>query len=150
MESMRFLATFLLFAVAPLFAQRSEEKDVLAAVQKLFDAMAAKDAAGIRSAMLPDSRLYSVRPDAGPAGTPVEDFATRIAGSKEDLLERFTGSPKVSVHGGIAEVWSEYEFLRGGKFHHCGIDTATLFKTPSGWIIASLAFTSETTGCKGH
>jgi hypothetical protein len=150
METMRQLTTLLLFALAPVFAQTSDEKDAVAAVQKIFDAMAARDATMLRSTILPDARLFSVRADGAPAGSAMEDFVTRIASSKEDLLERFTNPPAVSIRGRMAVVWGEYEFLRAGKFTHCGIDSVTLFKTPEGWKIAALTYTVEPTGCKGH
>jgi hypothetical protein len=150
MEAMRLFTTFFVFALAPIFAQMSDEKDIVAAVQKTFHAMAARDAAMIRSTMLPDARLYSVRNDGAPTGTAMEDFVTRIAASKEDLLERFTRPPMVSIRGRMAQVWGEYEFLRGGKFTHCGIDSVSLFKTAEGWKIAALTYTVEPTGCKGH
>jgi hypothetical protein len=112
--------------------------------------MAAHDAAMIRSTMLPDARFYSVR-DAGKASTTTaEDFATRVAGMQGELVERFTSKPKVDVQGRIAYLWAEYDFVRDGKFSHCGIDTATLFKTDDGWKIATLVYTAQTTGCKGH
>lgn len=148
--AMRLLAALLLFAAVPSFPQPAAEKDALAAAQKLFDGMAAHDAAGIRALLLPDARLYSVRNDAAPVATTGEDFAARLAAAKGELLERFTGPPAVSIRGRMAQVWGEYEFLRDGKFTHCGVDTFTLFKTADGWKVASLAYTMETTGCKGH
>jgi hypothetical protein len=75
---------------------------------------------------------------------------SRIASMPGTLLERFTARPRVSIRNRIAQLWAEYEFLHDGKFTHCGIDTATLFKTPEGWKIASLVYTTETTGCKGR
>jgi hypothetical protein len=112
--------------------------------------MAAHDADMIRSTMLPDARFHAVRDAAVPTTTLAEDFAKRIAGMQGALVERFTAKPKVLVQGRIAQVWGEYEFVRDGKFSHCGVDTATLFKTPDGWKIATLVYTMETTGCKGH
>ena len=150
MEAMRQLTTLFLFALVPAFAQTSDEKDTVAVVQKTFNAMAARDAAMLRSTMLPDAHLFSVRADGPPAASPIEDFVTRITSSKEDLLERFTSPPTVSIRGRMAVVWGEYEFLRAGKFTHCGVDSITLFKTPDGWKIATLTFTAEPTGCKGH
>ena len=50
----------------------------------------------------------------------------------------------------MAQVWGEYEFLRDGKFNHCGVDTASVFRTASGWKIASLSYTTETKGCPGQ
>jgi len=147
---MRTIATTLLFVCAATVAQPSDEEAVIATVQKVFDGMAAHDAAAIRSTMLPDARFYSVRDAAAPTTTAAEDFAKRIASMQGTLLERFTARPQVAIRGRIAQLWAEYEFVRDGKFSHCGIDTATLFKTPDGWKIATLVYTAETTGCKGH
>jgi ketosteroid isomerase-like protein len=147
---MRFFKSFTLFLLIPLFAQSSDEKDAIATVQKTFNAMAAHDAETIRATMLPDARLYSVRNEAAPASTAVDDFANQIAALKGDLLERFTSQPRVSIRGRMAQVWGEYEFLRDGKFNHCGVDSVSLLKTAEGWKIATIVYTSETTGCKGQ
>jgi ketosteroid isomerase-like protein len=146
------MRTLVLFALCltPLFCQTSDEKDAIAAVQKLFDAMAAHDAAAIRALMLPDTRFTSVRDEGAPSSTTAEAFATSMGNAKAAYVERFLGTPHASLHGRIAQIWGEYEFLRDGKFSHCGVDTATLFKTPDGWKIAALAFTMETTGCKAR
>jgi hypothetical protein len=146
---MRLIAGLMLFAAVP-FAQASEEQDAVAAAQKVFDGMAAKDAAAIRAVMLPDARLYAVRDDRPPTSTAGDAFAGQIANASGALLERFTETPKVMIRGRMAQVWSEYEFLRDGKFNHCGVDTFTLFKTPEGWKVAAISYTTETTGCKGH
>ena len=148
--TMRLLTTMLLIAAIPVLPQSADEKDAVAAVQKTFDGMSAHDAAMIRSTMLPDARLYAVREDGTSTATTGEDFAGRIASAKGDLLERFTKHPSVSIRGRMAQVWGEYEFLRDGKFNHCGVDSVSLFKTPDGWKIAAIAYTSETTGCNGH
>ena len=149
--TMRLLSLLLLFTLAPLIARASDEKDILATVQKTFDGMAAHDSAMIRSAMLPDARLYSVRENgATGAGTAVGDFANQIASLKVDLLERFTGQPSVSIRGRMAQVWGEYELLRDGKFGHCGVDSVSLFNTAEGWKIATIVYTVEIAGCKGQ
>ena len=57
---MRLLISVLL-ALLPLAAETSDEKDVLAAVRKTFDGMAANDAAKILASMTADARLYGVR-----------------------------------------------------------------------------------------
>ena len=150
-RTMRLLTIFLIATLTPLFAQTSDEKDAVAATQKLFDGMAAHDAAMIRSSMLPDARLYSARDDGAVApSTAVGDFADRIAAIKESIMERFTERPKVLIHGRIAQVWGEYEFLREGKFNHCGVDSFSLVKTAEGWKVATITDTRETAGCKGH
>jgi hypothetical protein len=144
------LAAVLLIGGFTLWAETPEEKDAVAAVQKLFDGMAAKDGAAIRASMLADTRLYAVRENGAPTSASVDDFVKRISGIEGAVLERFTERPKVLIHGRVAQVWGEYDFLRGGKFDHCGVDTVSLFQTAEGWKIATIAYTSETTGCKGH
>jgi hypothetical protein len=140
----------LLLVSLTLLAQPSDEEAVVATVQKTFDGMAAHDAAMIRSTMLPDARLYYVRDAAAPANISAEDFVSRLAAAQGVVLEKFIGKPQVSIRGRMAQLWGEYEFYREGKFGHCGVDTVTLFKTADGWKIASLSYTAETTGCKGH
>ena len=150
MAAMRLLTALLLLIPAYSLAYASDEDDVIATVQKTFDGMAAHDAAMIRSTMLPEARFYFVRDAGAPATTAAEDFTTRIASMQGGLLERFTSRPQVMIRGRMAQLWGEYEFLRDGKFTHCGVDVATLFKTADGWKIAALTYTAETTGCKGH
>ena len=147
---MRIFAALLLIGGLAAWAETPEEKDAVAGVQKLFDGMAAKDGSAIRASMLPDTRLYAVRENGAATSAQVEDFVKRISAIDGAVLERFTGRPKVLIHGRVAQVWGEYEFLRGGKFDHCGVDTVSLFQTAEGWKIAAIAYTSETTGCKGH
>jgi hypothetical protein len=146
---MRLLGLWLLLAGLSQ-AETAEERDARAAVEKLFAGMAAHDEAMIRSAVLPDARLYAIRDTGESTSTTLDDFARRIATMKGDLLERFSATPRVLVRGKMAQVWGEYEFLRDGKFDHCGVDSVSVFKIAEGWKIAAIAYTSEKTGCKGH
>ncbi len=146
----RQLVTVLAFAAILVNAESAEDKEAVVAAQKAFDAIAAHDAPAMRACMLPDARIYYVRDEEPPASTAVADAAIHIAGIKGELLERFIGSPQVTVHGRIAQVWGEYEFLRDGKRSHCGVDSFSLLKTPEGWKIAAIVYTAETTGCSGQ
>jgi hypothetical protein len=147
--AMRPILTLLLCALA-VCAQSADEKDTIAAVQRVFDGMKAHDAGMIRSIMLPDARLYAIRDTGATVSTAAADFATQIAANKSELLERFTARPQALIRGRMAQVWGEYEFLRDGKFNHCGVDSVSLLKTADGWKIAAIVYTSETTGCKGQ
>jgi len=138
------------FGLSASLAETPEEKEAVGVVQKLFDGMAAKSGDAIRATMMADARLYAVRQDGAATASSVDDFVKRITGIQGDVLEKFIGMPKVMARDRMVQVWGEYEFVRGGKFDHCGVDSASLFKTAHGWKIASIAFTSETTGCKGH
>lgn len=127
-------------------ADEGEEKAVLAAIQTLFDGMAAHDAGMIKSAMMPDARLIGVRADR-PAGNVTRDeFAQSIAANQSRLLERIW-EPKVLVRGRIAMIWAEYDFHANGKFGHCGVDTFLMLKTDEGWKATAISYTTETEGC---
>jgi hypothetical protein len=150
---MRLLPLLLALVLATPFVHGSDEEDAaaaIAAVQTVFDGMAAHDAAKIRSVLLPGAQLHSVRSQGEPTLLSLDEFAGRIAGMTGGILERFTSPPKVMVRGRMAEVWGEFEFLRDGKFNHCGVDSAIVFKTAGGWKIATISDTNETTGCPGH
>ena len=147
---MRLLASFLLTTVILLSAQTSDEKEAIAAVQRAFDGIAAHDGALIRSTMLPEARIYAMRDDGTSTNATPEDLINRIAADKNTLLERFTSPPRVLIRGRMAQVWGEYEFLRDGKFDHCGVDSASLFRTADGWQIAAIVYTAEKTGCRGQ
>ena len=150
MEPMRPLTILLLNTMIVLSAQTSDEKEAIAVVQRTFDGIAAHDGDMIRSTMLPDARIYALRDTGAPTGVAVADLVDRIAANKGTLLERFTSPPRVLIRGRIAQVWGEYEFLLDGKVSHCGVDSASLFKTDTGWKIAAIVYTAETTGCKGQ
>lgn len=141
------LLTTLLLAAFWLPAQTSDEKDVIAAVQKIFDGIAAHDGEMIRAVMLPDARIYVVRETGATSSTALADMIASVSNSKVPSSERFTNAPKVLVRNRIAQIWGEYEFRRDGQFSHCGVDIATLFKTAEGWKISSLSYTVERTGC---
>ena len=129
-------------------AQTQDERDVVAVVQKLFDMMAACDAAGARAISMPEGRLYRV---AVGGDTPVrsstfEEFNSSLAKCGAKRLERMW-EPQVRVHKGIAALWAPYDFYLDGKFSHCGIDSFELVKTPEGWQLTGGSYTMEREGC---
>lgn len=124
----------------------SDEQSPTATVQRLFDAMAAHDANAGRALFTEDALLFSVRPDGTAVATPHEKWLERLGASKDAWLERIW-NPKVLEHGTIAVVWAEYDFHLNGKFSHCGIDSFSLLKTATGWKIAAVSDTRETSGC---
>lgn len=144
------LLTICLFVLFSLAAQTSEEKSVLAVTQQVFDGMADKDSAKILVAMTPGALLYGLTSAGAPRATPADQWANRIASAQNKFVERFTKQPMVSIHGTIANVWGEYEFLRDGKFGHCGVDSFNLLKTADGWKVAAIFDTEESTGCPGQ
>lgn len=123
-----------------------EEQAILARVQAVFDAMAAHDSAAAAALVIPEGRLAVSRANGTVSISTLGEFAARLSATKSSLLERMW-SPKVLIRGGMAVVWTEYDFHLDGKFTHCGIDSFQLVKTVDGWKISGLAYTVEPTGC---
>jgi hypothetical protein len=106
MHSMRsFLTAALLAAALAPTAHAAPasgaEQEVIGTVRRLFDAMAARDAAGILALLTPEARIASIRPNQSLSQISGTDFAARIAASKDALLERMW-QPEVRVAGRIA------------------------------------------------
>lgn len=135
----------LAFCSASLALAASDDGPTPAA-QKLFDAMKTHDAAAASALFVPGATLSSVNADGKVSVTPFEKFVQHIGAGKGDWLER-TWNSKVLQQGSIAVVWAEYDFHLNGKFSHCGIDAFTMLQTESGWKIASVSDTRQTSGC---
>lgn len=134
-----FAAVFMMAGLLVLPAAAATEQEVVATVQKLFDAMAARDAAAINSLMTSSAQIVSIRANQAVSSSSATEFATRIGAAKEPLLERMW-QPKVLIEGGLATLWAPYDFHRAGKLTHCGVDSVTLFETADGWKIAGVYF----------
>lgn len=120
----------------------------IAVVQRLFDAMAAQDGAAIREIVLPGTVLTSIRP--GPDGVmklsriPIEDF---IANLKPGFHEEMWSARFARRGMMIATVTAPYEFKRGGKTSHCGVDVFDLVRVDGQWRVASGIWTAEPDAC---
>ena len=147
---MRHIGTVLvgLLAFLTIPRQTSAQDDaaeVITTVQRFFDSMAAKDTAEARQVLMLDATYFSVRD--GPDGTRVRRSTNRayvegLSTQTDDWQERMW-DPQVMVHGGIAVVWTPYDFHRNGQFSHCGVDAFSLVKTDEGWKIAGIVYTVE-------
>lgn len=134
---------------------------VLATVDGMFSAMAAKDAARVRAACLPEAVIVRVgstpveadahAPGGGEAvearQVSVAAFADGIAQAKVDLVERWISPPQVRVEGDLADVWGHYELLVDGDRHHCGVDAIHLVRLEAGWRIAAISYSETPAAC---
>ena len=143
-----FLFVFL-FPLTPANAQADpEEKNILHLVDQFFVALEKQDTLAFRDMFMKDARNYSVR-ELGdsvrirsqlPSGfrfTPGQIVKERMR--KESTLAKIAGR--------IAMVWAPYDLWVNETFSHCGVDVFTFIKTSTGWKIASVSYTMETTGC---
>jgi hypothetical protein len=130
-------------------AAQNPEQEVRAVVDRLFDAMRAKDTTAIRATFHPEFRLAvtSFR-DAAPVVRLVtgDAFIASIGRATERLDERIS-DVEIRVEDNVATVWNRYVFYVGERADHCGIDAFTLVRTTEGWKILQVADTQRREGC---
>lgn len=149
MKHLLFIALALTVLTMPAFAQKDDARDALAVVNKLFDEMAAANAAGILATGIPENILITIRKQ--------RDGKTRVDSVNGEAFTKFftkPGSikevmyaPKVEVDGDWAMVWGRYVFFAGDKLSHCGINQFNLVRTDAGWKIAGGASTIDPAAC---
>jgi hypothetical protein len=137
-------------APAPAHATASDEAAVLAVINAMFAALAAKDPAGIAAATWPEGRATGTFvTDAGVHRATTTDwptFAAGIARIPGKPAERNIG-PHVHVDGDIAMVWTPYEFTLDGRFAHCGTNHLDLIRRDGQWRVLNATWTQRKTGC---
>jgi len=131
----------------------SQEAEVVATVQRLFDALETGDEELLRAVMDPTVVMHfsETRDGATTFGSAtIDGLATRITSSDVPLVERMW-DPTVLVNGELATVWTPYDFYVGADFSHCGIDVANVMNTPDGWRIVALSWTRlQPPACELH
>jgi hypothetical protein len=150
-----FLTVMVTLAILPQAvgapARRDDERAVLDAVQRLFDAFAARDAAATSALLVDEGSFVAIvtREDGGVAYTvtPHTRIVEQVGADSEPWYERIWDA-RVEVHGPLAMVWAPYDFRRGETFSHCGVDALTLIRTADGWKLVSAVYTVEREGCE--
>ena len=143
-----FLAFFLIAGATPAAAdERADRREILAAVQGLFDALAARDPAVVMALVVPEGTIAGHGGRGG--GMWAERWREWADGLREgsERLEERMHRPRVRIRGDMASVWTEYSFYRDGAFSHCGVDLFDMARVAGRWRILNLSFTIEREGC---
>ncbi|MGB7923913.1 MAG: nuclear transport factor 2 family protein [Pyrinomonadaceae bacterium] len=143
---------FFSFTASPLLAQADASKEVMSVVQRLFDAMRAREVATVRAVFIPEGQLVSTSLRDGQPTTRVltiDAFARLVNDAKEPFIERMF-KPKVRVYGDMATVEGRYDFHVGQRLTNCGTNSFQLVRTSGGWKIAHVVSTIQTKGCEGQ
>ena len=129
----------------------SDERAVMVPVDRVFEALAARDGTLILAQVTAQggTTVATERPD----GTRIvrqtnwAEFAAGIKPGPERYEERLR-NPAIEIDGDIAMVWGRYDFLIDGKLHHCGVDHFGLVREAGVWKISSISWSSRTKGCE--
>ena len=122
-----------------------EREAILAAVQGIFDALAAGDGEILREIMHPDVLMHSVERAAdgtrSSSTSTRDELIARLEGSEQVLTERMWDA-EVRVSGDLAMVWTPYDFYVGDDLSHCGADALLLTRNDDeSWKIIALSWT---------
>jgi hypothetical protein len=143
------LAASLVFA-PPLNAQNDHEQEVLDVIAVMFDGLAARDTAKMRTTFAPGTRLVvTTNREGQPAfrAVSIDDFLAHIADPAGPAIEERYYDPEVRIHDNLATVWVSYTFLVNGEVSHCGEDAFQLARGPEGWKIIAIGDTQRREGC---
>ena len=123
-----------------------------AVLTRLFDGMRAADSTAVLAAFHPGARLQSaaVGRDGRPrlVDTPVAAFAHAVGTPHAEVWDERVYDVEVKVDGAMATAWVPYTFYAGTTLVHCGVNSAQLWRGPTGWGIVSLLDTRRRTGCR--
>ena len=150
---MRFLSlTVLALGLVTTAARAQDDRaQIMATLQRMTDGMHNKDTALMRSAFIPDAKLFGMRTrQSGQVATQVlteAQFADFVARDTRASWTERLFEPEVRLDGTLATVWAAYDFHFGSTFSHCGTDAFQLLKTADGWKIVSIADTFQRDGC---
>jgi hypothetical protein len=125
----------------------TQEAAVMAPVNALFAAIAARDGQAVLPHVLADGGVIAadgttVTRRAWPA------WAASITPGVQKYEERLY-DPAIEIDGDVAMVWGRYDFLVDGKVAHCGYDHFDLVRDAGRWKIANVTYSTRTTGCEG-
>jgi hypothetical protein len=116
-------------------------------IQQLFTAMALGDSAAARRMFAPSARVVPMR-----AGTQspltVDQFVGFVATLQPGSWKERIWQPRVESSETLADVWFEYDVVRGASVSQCGWQSVQLTQSPDGWRIISMAFTNSTEKCQ--
>ncbi len=157
---MKLIVFILLISLSPLsqrglFAQDNSKAEVRNVLGILFDGMREGDSSKVRSVFRPEARIYtSFLSQSGErvlkAGS-LDDFLIAIGTAHEEIYDERLSNINIQIDGGIAQVWTDYNFYIGEKFSHCGVDAFQLVLEDSGkWRILHLMDTRRREGCNSN
>ena len=150
---MKNLFTILLVLCASTAFAQTDQEQIKASINQVFDGMRKNDTMLIRQVLYPSCFLKSIGKDKNGAvklqEDPISGWLKSVGTKREGIVldERLTAYD-IKIDGDMAMAWTPYEFYVNDKFNHCGVDVFTMIKTEQGWKIAGIVDTRRKDNCK--
>ena len=147
----RILTAILLIFVGSVLAQTSQEREVMAVVNRVFEAMRTNDSTLLKSCFAKEVRLSTVFIDKNGVtqlrNDELQKFVDAVGAKKSDVYNEPIWNERIQIDGALAAVWVDYAFYLNTTFSHCGVDAFHLIKTNEGWKIFNLVDTRRKADC---
>lgn len=144
-----------LLLLLPLLSTAQSAEDERAAVattiNQLFAGMLAGDSSSVATLLHPNARLQTAGTDnKGQVqlySGDIKAWLTAIASNPAGTLDEQLSSMVIEVDSPLAMAWTDYRFIAGGQFSHCGTNAFQLIKMADGWQIHQVTDTRRREGC---
>ena len=149
---MKKLLTLLMITVVTKSFAQTDEEQIKASINQVFDGMRKNDSSLVHAALHPSCTLKSIGKSKTGEVRLQEDtilsWLKQIGTKREGVVldERLT-SYDVKVDGEMAMAWTPYEFYVNEKFNHCGVNVFTMIKTDIGWKSVGIVDTRRKENC---
>jgi hypothetical protein len=140
------LVALLGFGAVTALAQAVTAGTPVATIERLFTAMNAGDSAAARRAFVPFARVVPVR-GVGAAPLSVDQFAAYVASITPGSWRERIWEPRLETAEPLAQLWFEYDVVRGDSVRQCGRQSVQLIRDAEQWRIMSMAFSTSSAPC---
>ena len=145
------LFLFVLFLFNLIQAQSNEDQ-IIAVIQQMFDGMRANDSTMVKDLFVPGTPMASIftNKDGQVIKRPgsADRFITAVGTPRDVVWNEIIWSYDIKIDDPMAQAWTEYTFYLGDKLSHCGVNVFEMIHLADGWKISGLTDTRRTTGCK--
>ncbi|MBX3146155.1 MAG: nuclear transport factor 2 family protein [Gemmatimonadales bacterium] len=131
---------------APLSAQTEDARAAVVVVERMFDALARGDTAGMRATFVPEGRVVQTGTREGQPFyrvNSIDDFLRSIGSAAGRKLEEKIFEVESRVEDNLAVVWSRYDFFVNGAKSHCGVDSYQLVRVGAEWKLLHIVDTQQ-------
>ena len=146
----------LVLAATPCLAEDTAKVQIQQVVDRFQAAIKAHDGKALGDLFLPESKAWIVamgeptyekvrqkHPEATPFKTGTwQEFVAYVGSTKDPIEERFH-HVRIDTDGTIASVYFDFEFIEAGKVDNRGAETWQLLRTPDGWKIVAMLYSSN-------
>jgi hypothetical protein len=152
MKQIYLFLVVLSFNFSQSFAQdKSNEDEVKATINLLFDGMRKADTTMLRKAFATQNTMQTIAKTTNGKMVVktenVNDFIKSIGAPHKEIYDERIVFTKILIDANLASVWTNYKFYVGDKFSHCGVNSFQLFKGDDGWKIIYIIDTRRKDNC---